>query len=182
MNNKLRLTFILTLSLLLALVACSHEHPLTDHQHEHDHSHEHTLIAHEHNLTDHEHDLTDYTHDLVAYPAAQLIWDDPGVVVSDRQPIAIGRLTYEGSQWILVVFSQPPIGLTVTDVPDPDGRPTIPISRWHVEKRSLKILAYCTNETANAGVGGIAVRLQWHSGGALLRYACGDWPRERDLH
>ena len=165
----------LILILSIPLFACSHEHPLTDHQHEHDHTHEHPLIAHEHSLINH-------THDPVEYPSAHIIWDDPGIAVSDRQPIGIGNLTYEGGQWILVVFSQPPIGLSVTDVPDPDGRPTIPVSRWHVEKRSLKILAYCTNETANAGVGGIAVRLQWHSGGALLRYACRKWPEERNLH
>ena len=161
----------LLLLLILPILACSHEHPLTDHQHDH----EHTLITHEHSLADH-------THDPVAYPAAKLIFDDPGIGVTDRQPIGIGRLTYDGQQWILVVFSQPPIGLTVTDVPDPDGRPTIPISRWHVEKRSLKILTYCTDAAAKAGVGGIAVQLKWHSGGALLRYACAKWPEERNLH
>ena len=152
---------LIILLLLLPLLACSHEHPLTDHQHDH----EHTLIAHEHGLADH-------THDPVDYATAKLIWDDPGISVSDRQPIGIGTLTYDGPQWILVVFSQPPIGLTVTDVPDPDGRPTIPISRWYLEKRSLKILTYCTEETAQAGFAGIAVQLNWHSGGALLRYAC----------
>ena len=172
----------LILLLLLPLLACSHEHPLTDHQHEHEHTHEHTLIAHERNLTDHEHDLAEHTHDPPAYPTAKLIFDDPGVAVTDRQPIGIGKLTYDGQQWILVVFSQPPIGLTITDVPDPDGRPTIPISRWYVEKRSLKILTYCTEETAQAGIGGIAVQLKWHSGGALLRYACRKWPEERNLH
>ena len=172
----------LILLLLLPLLACSHEHPLTDHQHDHEHTHEHTLIAHEHNLTDHEHDLAEHTHDPVEYPTAKLIFDDPGIGVTDKQPIGIGKLTYDGQQWILVVFSQPPIGLTITDVPDPDGRPTIPISRWYVEKRSLKILTYCTEETAQAGIGGIAVQLKWHSGGALLRYACRKWPEERNLH
>lgn len=161
----------LILLLLLPLFACSHEHPLTDHQHDH----EHTLIPHEHSLADH-------THDPVEYPNAQLIWEDPWIGVTDRQPIGIGKLTYDGSQWILVLFSEPPIGLTVTDVPDPDGRPTIPILRWYVEKRSLKILTYCTEETAQAGIGGIAVQLKWHSGGALLRYACRKWPEERNLH
>ena len=153
----------LILLLLIPLFACSHERPLTDHQHDH----EHTLIPHEHSLADH-------THDSVEYPAANLIWDAPGVVVSDRQPIGIGRLTYDGAQQVWVVFSEPPIDLTVTDVPDPDNRPTIPILKWYLERRTLKIWTYCTNKTANAGFGGIAVRLQWHSGGALLRYACGD--------
>ena len=157
--------------LLLPLLACSHEHPLTDHQHDH----EHTLIAHEHGLADH-------THAPVEYPAAHIILTEPWTAATDKQPIGIGNLTYEGGQWILVVFSQPPIGLTVTDVPDPDGRPTIPISEWRVEKRSLKILTYCTEETAQAGIGGIAVKLKWHSGGALLRYACAKWPEERNLH
>ena len=156
--------------LLLTLLACSHDHPLTDHQHDH----EHPLIAHEYSLINH-------THDPVAYPDAQIIWEDPGQSVSDKQPIGIGKLTYEGLQQVWVLFSEPPIGLTVTDVPDPNGRSTIPISGWRLEGRTLKISTYCTEETAAAGGGGFAVRLQWPSGGALLRYACAD-PSERLLH
>ncbi|MDE0041236.1 MAG: hypothetical protein OXT74_04320 [Candidatus Poribacteria bacterium] len=60
----------------------------------------------------HEHCLINHTHDLVEYPTAQFIWEDPW----------IGKLTYDGQQWILVVFSQLPIGLTVTDVPNSDNR------------------------------------------------------------
>ena len=155
------MTRILLVLLCFTLLACSHDHPLTDHQHDH----EHPLIA----------------HDPVAYPDAQIIWENPGQSVSDKQPIGIGKLTYEGLQQVWVLFSEPPIGLTVTDVPDPDGRSTIPISGWRLEERTLKISTYCTEETAAAGGGGFAVRLQWYSGGALIRYACAD-PSERLLH
>ena len=131
------MTIRIYLLLLFTLLACSHNHPLTDHQHDH----EHPLIAHEHSLINH-------THDPVAYPDAQIIWEDPGQSVSDKQPIGIGKLTYEGLQQVWVLFSEPPIGLTVTDVPDPDGRSTIPISGWRLEGRALKISTYCTEETA----------------------------------
>ena len=149
----------LILLLLLPILACSET--------TRDTTHEHPLIAHEHSLINH-------THDPVAYPAANLIWKEPQEFVSDKQPIGIGELTYDGQQQVWVIFSEPPIGLTVTDVPDPDNRPTIPINAWFLERRTLKIVSYCTEETAAAGVGGFAVRLQWHSGGALLRYACAD--------
>ena len=169
------MTRILLVLLCFTLLACSHDHPLKDHQYEYQlPDHEHPLIAHEHSLINH-------THEPVAYPNAKIIWEDPGQSVSDKQPIGIGKLTYEGLQQVWVLFSEPPTGLTVTDVPDPDGRSTIPISGWRLEERTLKISTYCTEETAAAGGGGFAVRLQWHSGGALLRYACAD-PSERLLH
>ena len=149
----------LILLLLTSLFACSHERPLTDHQHDH----EHTLIAHEHNLTDHEHELADHTHEPVEYPTATLILEEPGIRVSERQPIGIGKLSYDGQQWILVVFSQPPIGLTVTDVPDPDGRPTIPISSV-CGKAVTEDIDVLYRGNGASRIGGIAVKLKWHSG------------------
>ena len=126
----------LILLLLLPILACSET--------TRDTTHEHPLIAHEHSLINH-------THDPVAYPAANLIWKEPQEFVSDKQPIGIGELTYDGQQQVWVIFSEPPIGLTVTDVPDPDNRPTIPINAWFLERCTLKIVSYCTEETAAAG-------------------------------
>ena len=149
------MTRILLVLLCFTLLACSHNHPLTDHQHDH----EHPLIAHEHSLINH-------THEPVAYPDAKIIWEDPGQSVSDKQPIGIGKLTYEGLQQVWVLFSEPPIGLTVTDVPDPDGRSTIPISGWRLEERTLKISTYCTEKRRQPAA-------------VALRYDCNGIPAAR---
>ncbi len=158
------------LILLLLLAACSHEHPLTDHQHEH--THEHTLIAHDHNLADHD-------HDPIAPPEVHIIWEDPAQVSSDIEPFGIGELEpFGGTHVAQVWFSQHPIGLTVKNVPDPYDRPTIPINGWFLGNRRLKIFTHCSQDTARAGGHNIAVQLNWHNGGVLLRYACPDWSEE----
>ena len=165
----------LILLLLIPLFACSHEHPLTDHQHDH----EHTLIAHEHNLTDHEHDLAEHTHDPAAYPGAYIVWEDTELVYTDKDDFGIGELDPFGGRYAInFIFSKPPIGLTVTNVPDPYGLPTIPINGWALVDRSLAILTRCSQDMARAGGHNLAVQLDWHSGGKLVRYACPDWSKE----
>ena len=136
---------------ILLLAACSyeHEHPLTDHDHRH-------------------------THEFVKNEPAGITWMEPQLIASPENRFfhseikpGLGKGPISLSVW----FTEPPRNITVTNIPDRLGLPTVPIERWHMGEKRLQMWTQCTQEQAKAGGYNLAVQVTWHSGGALLRYA-----------
>ncbi len=120
------------LILLLLAAACGHEHP-------------------------HDHVIPGVIDDL---NTAYIKKTDPAVKGDSR--VKYGNLLgndYLETDYIRVFFSRPPHGLTVKDMPDPEGRPVIPLKEWTLSGPTLYLNAPCFEQKKAGGV--VSVELKW---------------------
>lgn len=161
------------LLILLVLVACGHEHPLTEHQHDHTHDHDH---QHEHGLPDHDH------HYLFpqGLPFAYILSVDPPLYGPGAWKSGVlrkSRYEIEGAPEVVYIeFSKEPKNLTLTDIFYP-GEESTPVDSWGLLIRysdweytnRARVYTNCSDPEHE---GFIAFRLDWDTGSAHLYYQC----------
>lgn len=153
------------LLVLLLLVACSHEHPLTDHQH--DHNHEFELADHNHHYP-----FPD------GLPFAYILNVDPPLAGPGVHKFGVLTRIEHDMHLVYIDFSKPPENLTLTDIFYP-GKHSTPVKHVGLSI-SHSSLAYVnrarvwTDCSDPEHEGYIAFRLDWDTGSARFYYRCPD--------
>ena len=167
----------LLLLLILPILACSHEHPLTEHQHHHTHDHEHSLNDHEHQ---HEHGLPEHDHRLLfpqGLPFTYILSVDPSLAGPGYVKFGVLTTTEDDRQVVYIDFSKEPRNLTLTDINYP-GKPSTPVDSWGLSIRYDSHSEYVnqsrvwTDCSDSEHEGNIAWRFDWDTGFAEFRYSC----------
>ena len=151
----------LLLLLLLPLLACGHEHPLTDHQHEYE--------------------LPDNNHEFLlpeSLPFAYITRVDPPLTGLGYHKFGVLKPAATGGARVTIDFSKEPQNLTFTNKHHPMA-PTTAILGWGFRGSAGKThyynRAHVTTDCSDPEhTGYIAVRLDWDTGSARLLYRCPD--------
>ena len=154
----------LILLLLLPLLACSHEHPLTDHQH--DHNHEYELADH-----DHHYPFPD------GLPFAYILSVDPPLTGPGYAKFGVLRKRWNGTEQaeevVYIDFSKPPENLDIY-YPGEHSTPVehVGLSISHSSLAYINRARVWTDCSDPEHEGYIAFRLDWDTGSARFYYSC----------
>ena len=153
----------LILLLLLPLLACSHEHPLTDRQH--DHNHEYELADHNHHYP-----FPD------GLPFAYILSVDPPLAGPGVHKFGVLTRTEHDMQPVYIDFSTDPKNFTFTNIYYPGEHSTpvehVDLSISHSSWAHINRARVWTDCSDPEHEGYIAFRLDWDTGSARFFYSC----------